>query len=64
LTTQGRLLSVNFSASPIVGRATLTIEASRTTTNWAVQSRIRAIQRLSRAAVTSVMTEGLNIQSA
>jgi hypothetical protein len=55
LTTQGRPLSLNSSASPIVGRATLTIEASRTTTNWAVQSRIRAIQRLSRASATPVI---------
>src|SRR4051795_8779836 len=54
-TTQGRPLSLKSSASPIVGRATLTIEASSTTTNWAVQSRASAIQRLSRAAVASVI---------
>ena len=40
----------------IVGSATLTIEASRTTTNWATQSSTSAIQRLSRASATSVTT--------
>src|SRR3954470_11531842 len=49
------LLSEKPSASPIVGRATLTIEASRTTTNWALQSRASAIQRLSRASAGSVI---------
>src|SRR5256714_492059 len=49
-TTQGRSLSVNLSASPIVGSATLTIEASSTTTNCATQRRIKAIQRRSWAA--------------
>jgi hypothetical protein len=48
LTTQGRFSCEKSSALPIVGSATLTIEASRTTTNWAEQSRTRASQRFSR----------------
>jgi hypothetical protein len=47
LTTQGRFSWEKSSASPIVGRATLTIEASSTTTNCAEQSRISASQRFS-----------------
>src|SRR3954454_7032408 len=54
-TTHGRLLSLKCSARPIVGSATLTIDASRTTTNCATQSRIRAIQRRSVAASCPVM---------
>ena len=45
-TTQERLSSENESDSPIVGRATLTIEASRTTTNCAIASSASAIHLL------------------
>ena len=44
-TTQARFSCEKSSPSPIDGRATLTIDASRTTMNWAKQSSARAIQR-------------------
>jgi len=47
LTTQDRFSCEKSSASTIEGSATFTIEASSTTMNWVMQSRKRAIQRLS-----------------
>jgi type IV secretory pathway component VirB8 len=44
-TTQARFSCEKSSPAPIEGRATLTIDASRTTMNWAKQSSARAIQR-------------------
>src|SRR6202012_4592234 len=44
-TTQGRLASEKCSAVLIDGSATLTIDASSTTMNWAAHRRIRARQR-------------------
>jgi len=40
----------------MLGRATLTIDASRTTTNWATVSRISAIHRRSSLSLMSVMS--------
>ena len=48
LTIQGRFSSEKSSPLPMLGRATLTIDASRTTMNCATQSRIDAVQRFSR----------------
>jgi hypothetical protein len=45
-TTQARFSWEKPSASPMEGRATFTIEASRTMMNWAAASSTSAIQRL------------------
>ena len=45
--TQERFSCENCSASPMDGRATFTMDASSTTMNWVMQSRIKASQRLS-----------------
>src|SRR4051794_29920430 len=55
-TTHGRLVREKSSARPIEGSATFTIEASRTTTNWAMHSRINAIQRRCSRTWCSAMT--------
>jgi hypothetical protein len=45
LTTHERFSCEESSAAPIDGSATLTIEISRTTTNWVAASRASASQR-------------------
>jgi hypothetical protein len=55
LTTHARFSCEKFSASPIDGRATFTIDASSTTMNWAKQRSINAVQRRSMYSWASVM---------
>jgi hypothetical protein len=55
LTTQARFSCENSRAVPIEGRATFTMDASRTTMNWEKHSRIRASQRRSAAVFESVI---------
>jgi len=56
LTTQGRFWSEMWRPLPMLGRATLTMDASRTTTNSATQSKIRAVHRRSMYLFVVVMS--------